>query len=242
MKAVIFDYGGTLDTNGVHWSEKFRDVFTSLGIIIPDIEFSLSYSYAVKEMDRFVDKTYSLYQTVHKQIFLQLSYLQENQLLTFDNLEKSANDAAQICHQDVLKTIKTFTPLLESLCKKYLLGLVSNYHGNLSGICKELELDRYFKVMIDSSIVNIYKPDPRIFKLAIEQVNVTPEETWVIGDSYDRDIEPAKSLGCRTIWLKGRSWKMVEENGMADFVVGSLEEVGNILIVEPKFVNREKHI
>lgn len=230
MKAVIFDYGGTLDTNGVHWSEKFREVYEQIGLEIPAKEFSLSYTYAVKEMDKFIDRTYSLLQTIHKQIYLQFAYLHENQLWKFDDFEQKANEAAKICHDDVLKTIERFSPLLESLSKKYLLGLVSNYHGNLSGICNELKLDKYFKVMIDSSVVNIWKPDPRIFELAIKQLNVTSEETYVIGDSYDRDIVPAKSLGCKTIWVKGKSWKEEVETDRADHIIYSLNKIIDLLI------------
>ncbi|MBI3765652.1 MAG: hypothetical protein HY277_04010, partial [Ignavibacteriales bacterium] len=32
MKAVLFDFGGTIDTDGVHWSEKFWEYYQQFGV------------------------------------------------------------------------------------------------------------------------------------------------------------------------------------------------------------------
>ncbi len=55
-------------------------------------------------------------------------------------------------------------------------------------------------------MVGIRKPDPRIFSLGVEALGLAPEEVLVIGDSLSKDIKPAQSIGCPTVWIKGRQW------------------------------------
>ncbi|HYI75076.1 MAG TPA: HAD family hydrolase, partial [Gaiellaceae bacterium] len=45
------------------------------------------------------------------------------------------------------------------------------------------------------------KPDPSIFLVALEQLGASPEETVMVGDSYEDDIEGARALGMRAILL-----------------------------------------
>jgi putative hydrolase of the HAD superfamily len=106
---------------------------------------------------------------------------------------------------------------------------VSNYYGNLKTICQELNIDEYFDAIVESSKVKIYKPDPRIFEIALQKLEIEPKEAAVVGDSYDRDIIPAKRIGCATIWLKGKSWKEQNESTAADFIITSIEELDKFL-------------
>jgi len=231
MTSILFDFGGTIDTNGVHWSEKFNDAFKELNLIISASDFSKSYGFAVKEMDKFINKEFNLYQTLFKQINLQLKFLAEELNYNFD-VEKISQSATEICYNDVKKTVKDVIPFFEKIKNKFRIGLVSNYHGNLISVLTELEILNYFEVIIDSSIVNIWKPDPKIFSYAINEMKVLPEETFVIGDSYERDIVPAKKIGCKTIWLKGRSWKEEPETSKADWIISNLTDASKILFNE----------
>ena len=46
------------------------------------------------------------------------------------------------------------------------------------------------------------KPDPRIYKLALERAgNIAPEEVLHIGDSMRKDYVPAKSIGMHALLL-----------------------------------------
>ncbi len=231
MKAVLFDYGGTIDTNGVHWSEKFRDAYESLNLFIPKEKFSASYGFATNKMDKFIDHSYDLFKTIHKQISMQINFLKDNyEVYAKINSEEISQAAAKICYDEVIKSVQNAIPLLKKLKEKYKLAIVSNYHGNLNSVLNEVKILEIFDETIDSSIVNIWKPDPEIFSLAIKKFNLTPAECFVIGDSYERDIEPAKSIGCKTIWLKGRSWKEENESVKADFIISNLIDAENILL------------
>ena len=55
--------------------------------------------------------------------------------------------------------------------------------------------------------MGVKKPDPAIFQLGVEALDLPAEHVLVVGDSITKDILPAKSLGCTTAWMKGVEWK-----------------------------------
>ena len=85
--------------------------------------------------------------------------------------------------------------------------LVTNFYGNMPVVLKEFGLDTCFKTIIESSVVGIRKPDPALFALGVEALQLPAEEVVVIGDSYRKDIHPSSTLGCRTVWLKNICWE-----------------------------------
>ncbi|XVF00448.1 hypothetical protein REPUB_Repub04eG0002200 [Reevesia pubescens] len=53
-----------------------------------------------------------------------------------------------------------------------------------------------------SGLEGVEKPDPRIYKIALERAgNIAPEETMHIGDSMRKDYVPAKSVGMNALLL-----------------------------------------
>jgi len=51
--------------------------------------------------------------------------------------------------------------------------------------------------------VGLKKPDPKLFGLALERLKLPAESVAFVGDSFERDILPAKALGMQTFWLIG---------------------------------------
>lgn len=225
MKAVLFDFGGTIDTDGIHWSEKFREYYEQFGIDVDKKQFENAFVQSERMILQYADlPKLTFYQTLHKQFVLQFIVLK---LEDESDLLKQMIDA---CYQDVVHVIEKARKVLDALQPKYVMGVVSNFYGNLEVVCKEFKLDGYFKTMIDSAVVGLRKPDPAIWNLAIGRLDVSPKNTVVIGDSYDRDIVPAKKLGCSTIWLKGKSWTTTGSTDAADHTVARLEEIKKILL------------
>jgi putative hydrolase of the HAD superfamily len=131
-------------------------------------------------------------------------------------------DYARRCTNDAI-------PLLEHFFGKYEFALVSNFYGNLRAVLQDFGLTRYFAHVIDSTEVGIRKPDPAIFRLAIERMGLQPEEVTVVGDSYRKDIEPALSLGCKAIWVKGSGWEDSEEAVQFEPSITSLIQLYDLL-------------
>jgi putative hydrolase of the HAD superfamily len=53
--------------------------------------------------------------------------------------------------------------------------------------------------VIDSHLVGIEKPDPRIFKLALDAIDVAPERSLYVGDTVRFDVKGALAAGLRPV-------------------------------------------
>ena len=54
-------------------------------------------------------------------------------------------------------------------------------------------------------------------------------ETVVIGDSFSKDIIPAKTAGCHTIWLKGEGWEESTDDSVPDAIITDLAQLIDLL-------------
>ena len=124
-------------------------------------------------------------------------------------------------------------PLLESLSKRYQLGIIANQSLGAADRLERYGLLQYITLVIGSAEAGLVKPDPRIFRLALEKANCEPREAVMIGDRPDNDIYPAKKLGLKTIRIRqGTSYTQMpkSEPYEADATVHSLDEIGDILL------------
>lgn len=230
MKALIFDFGGTLDTNGVHWSEKFFDAYLKIGIPITKEEFNQAYCSAEPEVENFIFTDSSFKDVLQKQICLQVDYLAEhNKLFPFLKKNLLAQRVADLCYKDVKMELSKSKELLILLKSEYKLGIISNFYGNLEYVLKEFNINEYFDVVIDSGNLGYKKPDKRIFKELISKLNGNTEDIIMVGDSYSRDIVPAKLFGCKTVWLNLKSWEKPNEISSADFIINDLARLKDII-------------
>ena len=83
------------------------------------------------------------------------------------------------------------------------LGVLSNGCGNVDVLCRDLGYAPYLASIVDSRRVGLSKPDPAIFVHAAATLGVPPHEVLMVGDSFDRDVRPAKAVGMRAAWLEG---------------------------------------
>ena len=89
----------------------------------------------------------------------------------------------------------TFEALEAFKSAGYKLAIVSNAEGQVEADAKRFGLAKYFDVIIDSHIVGVAKPDPRIFQIALERLGVGPDEARFAGDIYSIDVEGARAAG-----------------------------------------------
>jgi putative hydrolase of the HAD superfamily len=90
----------------------------------------------------------------------------------------------------------------------YKLGVISNAFGTVeadlgaAGICSTTDrtLPRV-EIIVDSHVVGIEKPDPRIFHLALDALGVGPERTVFVGDSVRCDVKGAMAAGMHAVHL-----------------------------------------
>jgi 8-oxo-dGTP diphosphatase/putative hydrolase of the HAD superfamily len=119
----------------------------------------------------------------------------------------------------------------EQLSATYKLGIIANQNPGSEARLERYGLRQYFDVIVASAEAGVKKPDPRIFTLALERANCSPEQAAMIGDRIDNDIFPAKVLGFTTVRiLQGYGRLQVPKSSEyePDFTVDALAQLLNI--------------
>lgn len=210
VKAVLFDYGGTIDNFGDHWAVTLREAHNAAGLgDVPLEDFIEAYIAGERAMAKggCVTPQSDYCHTMLVKARLELEALRNKGYdMTDALLEERAQAVADYCDAAARRSVEAAKPVLEHLSKKYKLVLVSNFYGNVAAVIDAYGLTPYFTDIIDSTAVGVKKPDPEIFAMAIRRLGLAPADAAVVGDSIDKDIEPALSLGCRAYWIVGRQW------------------------------------
>lgn len=81
------------------------------------------------------------------------------------------------------------------------LGLISNTEENIRPVLARTGLEERFEALVLSAAVGIEKPDPAIFRLALEWMHVVPERAVFVGDFYSIDVVGARGAGIQPILL-----------------------------------------
>jgi len=77
------------------------------------------------------------------------------------------------------------------------LGIASNWEGDLEEHLQEAGLLELFDVVAESHWVGHTKPDPELFRWALDRMGVQPDRAVHVGDSYEPDIHGARAAGLR---------------------------------------------
>jgi putative hydrolase of the HAD superfamily len=80
--------------------------------------------------------------------------------------------------------------------------VVSNSDGRVEEALRAADLRRYFDVVIDSALVGVEKPDPAIFRAALDALDVDPGEALYVGDLYEVDVVGARAAGMSAVLLR----------------------------------------
>jgi HAD superfamily hydrolase (TIGR01509 family) len=81
------------------------------------------------------------------------------------------------------------------------LGVVSNSDGRVEAALSAAGLRDCFEVVLDSALFGAEKPDPAIFRAALEALGVAPDEALYVGDLYEVDVVGARAAGIEAILL-----------------------------------------
>lgn len=227
IKGIIFDYGGTIDSHGNHWSEVIYDGYINAGLKIDKVQFRESYVYAERELarTRHILPQHNFYDLLLIKMQLELSDLAARGIIEQGDVEKYAQPIAKYCYDCARSSCEEARPVIEQLSTRYPLMLVSNFYGNVETVIRDMGLREYFQGVIESAVVGVRKPNPTIFKLGVVALGLNPEDVLVVGDSFRKDIEPSLSLGCQVAWLKGKGWTAEEDAQMHPSIIGSLNDL-----------------
>ena len=209
-KHVFFDLDRTIwnfDKNSI---EVLKDIFSK-------------YTLKEKGIPSF-DEFYSVYYEINHELWAKyrIGAIKKNFLslerfwatLRYFNINEE--DTALKMSQDYVKSSPYKTHLfpnaheiLSYLKEKYTLHLITNGFAEVQSIkIKKSNLEQYFNEVIISEQTPWKKPNPAIFKYAMNQVDAKAEECIMIGDDIKADIQGAASVGMNQIWtnlINGKS-------------------------------------
>lgn len=225
IKGIIFDYGGTLDSRGVHWSEVLWQGYQLAGVPIDKETFRTAYVEGERALarERIILPQDNFHTLLLKKVALEISYLPEQpDAVTRD---KWINEIAAHCDQAARSCIDEARPMLEGLHEHYPMMLVSNFYGNIDEVLRDYGIRHLFKGIIESAVVGVRKPNPTLFRLGVDALELEPHEVLVVGDSLRKDIEPAEKLGCHVLWLKGKGWTADEDQQTHPHTITSVTQV-----------------
>ena len=206
IKGIIFDYGGTIDSRGVHWSEILWAGWQRAGVNADKERFREAYVHAERELAKhpIIAATDNFLDLLRKKVAIELDFIGINNPETTENI-------AQYCYSQARECVEEARPVIDALSTRYPLVLVSNFYGNVSAVLADFDLLRYVPKIIESAVVGVRTPDPAIFQLGVDTLGFPANEVLVVGDSLKKDILPAESIGCRTAWIKGKGWTADED-------------------------------
>lgn len=239
VKALIFDYGGTIDTPAVHWSEVLWQAYKHCQLTLNKVRFREAYVHGERTLARnpIIQPQHNFLDVLRVKVEIEIRFLVQQGYLHLpydpqkEDLIKSWTDTiAHDCYHYVENVLTTNRPILQRLSKRYPMVLVSNFYGNIHTVLDDFQLP-FFREVIESAVVGVRKPDPRIFQLGVEALGLEPTEVAVIGDSYSKDIIPAKSIGCKTVWFKGIGWTDEQPDGSAaDAIIEDFKALEDVFL------------
>jgi putative hydrolase of the HAD superfamily len=221
ISAILFDLGGTLDGPGQPWVDRFASAYGAAGIAVAPERLheacgeGTRAAYASREI-----AGYDLRATVGLHVAAQLAHL---------GLE-DADAARRVVDGFVASTVAALEEsrtVLERLAPRFALGVVSNYYGNAARVLNDAGIARLLRVVVDSAVCGLSKPDPAIFALALARLDVPARRALYVGDSVRQDVIPAKAAGLRTAWLVGAGEP--PSTSPADVCVRTLGELERLL-------------
>jgi putative hydrolase of the HAD superfamily len=105
------------------------------------------------------------------------------------------------------------------------LHVISNADGTIERQLVQKNLRPFFGLVIDSHVVQIEKPDPRIFQMALELADCHPRDALYVGDIYHVDVLGAQSAGMQAVLL----------DPFADWQSAPCEKVPDLLVLAKRF-------
>jgi len=136
-----------------------------------------------------------------------------------------------------LKKLPHLDEVLTELKKKgFKLGIITNTvtsrEENVRMALRNIDIEKYFDVIITSVDVGHEKPDERIFLTALRKVRVKPKEAVMVGNRISADIVGGNRVGMKTIlfkWNKRYKERITSPEEQPTRTIKSLDELPRAL-------------
>jgi putative hydrolase of the HAD superfamily len=193
IEAVLFDFGGVFTDSPFHAVHAFGE---ELGIAPQDVTAIVFGSYEH-------DGDHPWHQLERGEITLedarqQIMALAEARELRVDIYELFAKMAGNNAGADGRLPLVERVRLLKQ--EGYTTGIITNNVAEFGDGWRGLiPVDELFDFVVDSSSAGVRKPDPRIFELALQQLEGVSADSVVFLDDYQANVDAALQLGMQSM-------------------------------------------
>ena len=207
IKHVFFDLDHTLWDFDKNSALTFQKIFDMHNVDVQFADFIKVYEpinlrYWKLYRDEQIDKTSLRYGRL-KDAFDELNYYIDDELINQLSID-------YITHLGTFNHLFEGTvDLLDYLYPKYELHIITNGFEEVQlRKMTSSNINHYFKTITNSEIAGVKKPNPIIFDHALKVANAKPDESIMIGDSYEADILGALNVGYDVIFFNYNNQKI----------------------------------
>lgn len=225
IRALLFDFGGTLDGNGVHWRDR---TYRFLQQAYPEIDRETFDRVDRAAVDSLIASGNAPQFSLRETMDVIATGIYEALGLAPDVKDRYVDffcEGAKEC-------LDRNRQWLATLRDRYRLGVISNNFGNTQGWCDEYNLSPLLDIVVDSTVVGVSKPEAGIFHAALTGISTVPEAAIYVGDTYSDDVVGAKGVGMWAAWLVGEEDKECPDASIVDVQLTTLQELNVFLGLE----------
>jgi putative hydrolase of the HAD superfamily len=238
LRAVIFDFGGTLMYGRSAWDPFIARADEELTLYLRSQGMELNVNtfpgnFRKRLGDYFKQRENDLLESTYTQVLREV--LKEK---GYDDVSSEVLRSAL----DVLFAVTQSNWALEgdavSTLKKldeagYRLGIISNAGDDqdVQQLVRGFKIHQYFDFVLTSAACSYRKPHPRIFELGLANWYLLPSEAVMVGDNLTADIQGAQKAGLYGVWINRRADPQMEKEEAVrpDASITSLSELPALL-------------
>jgi putative hydrolase of the HAD superfamily len=121
-------------------------------------------------------------------------------------------------------------PVLHQLHGRYKMAIITNgFAETHDAKIARLELARFFDAVVLAGEMQLIKPDPAVFRHAMDELAVGPDESVMVGDRFERDITGAHAAGMRAVWVNSRNETMPAKARPPEATIPSIAALPDVL-------------
>lgn len=216
MKAVIFDLDNTLFDVEQYFSGAFYDVADYLSK-----KHNIPKEKTHSQLMAIWKKKTSMYAHIFDDLLSELNLQKElkNVIKTFNNYSKDIKP-----YPEVISTLK------ELVREGFKLGIVTD--GTVERQKRKIQqlgIDSFFEVKIYTKEIGHSKKSGIPFQIAVDQLSVSPEKSFYVGDNPHIDFEGAKTIGMKTIRLVMGEFGKVPRDEYIDYEINEFKKLLDIV-------------
>lgn len=230
VKAIIFDLDDTI-------SDFMSAADNAFELAFKDI--AEEHDVDLGEMHRVYMSLFEDFYTLHLQGVINLEEFRAYRFSrTFETVGLPVEDDFldycvdfQFIYDHQLETFPGACEVLKELDQHFDLALITN--GPTDPQWRKInkfKLPRIMEVILVSGQLGIAKPDPRIFKVALDGLNVEPKEAVFVGNSLEHDHQGSMNAGIRFVWANHLGRELPEGWPEPDHVVSSFEDIRELFL------------